>query len=129
MSFQGKCVVNSISLKEGEEIFIKQAKIVKKYGAALIVMAFDEEGQATTSERKFEICKRSYKILTEIVGFKPCDIIFDPNILTIGTGLKEHNNYGVEFIESCKLIKKICHMQKFQVEFQIYLFHLEEQIK
>lgn len=104
--FQGKCVVNSISLKEGEEDFIEKAKKIKKYGAAVVVMAFDEIGQATDAKRKYEICERSYKILTEKVGFPPEDIIFDPNILTIATGLEEHDNYGVEFIESIKLIKK-----------------------
>jgi 5-methyltetrahydrofolate--homocysteine methyltransferase len=102
---QGKSVVNSISLKEGEADFIKKAKIVKKYGAAVVVMAFDESGQATTAQRKFEICKRSYDILTKIVGIDASDIIFDPNILTIATGMDEHSNYAVEFIESIKLIK------------------------
>jgi 5-methyltetrahydrofolate--homocysteine methyltransferase len=102
---QGKCIVNSISLKEGEADFIKKAKIVRRFGAAVVVMAFDEEGQATDAQRKFDICKRSYDILTKVVGFPPEDIIFDPNILTIATGLEEHNNYGVEFIEACKMIK------------------------
>lgn len=103
---QGKCIVNSISLKEGEEQFIQHANIIKKYGAAVVVMAFDEEGQATGAKRKVEICTRSYKILVEKVGFLPQDIIFDPNILTIATGMEEHNNYAIEFIEACKEIKK-----------------------
>ncbi|KAJ6234679.1 hypothetical protein M0813_29272 [Anaeramoeba flamelloides] len=104
---QGKPVVNSIHLSGGEEEFIKHAKIIKKFGAAVVVMTTDEEGQATTRERKFQIAKRSYDLLTDpLIGFQPNDIIFDPCILTIGTGIKEHNQYGVEFIESIKLIKK-----------------------
>eukprot|EP01103_Thecamoeba_quadrilineata_P005154 TRINITY_DN1498_c0_g1_i1.p1 TRINITY_DN1498_c0_g1~~TRINITY_DN1498_c0_g1_i1.p1 ORF type:complete len:1245 (-),score=306.96 TRINITY_DN1498_c0_g1_i1:80-3814(-) len=103
---QGKCIVNSISLKEGEAKFIEQARTVLKYGAAVIVMAFDEEGQATTAERKLEICSRSYHILTQKVGFPPQDIIFDPNILTIATGMEEHVTYAMEFINSIELIKK-----------------------
>ncbi|MCY1721177.1 methionine synthase [Prolixibacteraceae bacterium Z1-6] len=102
---QGKAIVNSISLKEGEEIFIQQAKTIKRYGAAVIVMAFDEVGQADNLERRIEICTRAYKILTEKVNFPPQDIIFDTNILTIGTGLEEHNNYAIDFIESVKWIK------------------------
>merc|ERR1719326_1473597 len=98
---QGKCIVNSISLKEGEADFIKKAKIVKRYGAAVVVMAFDEEGQAATYDEKVRICKRAYDILVSPkVGFPPHDIIFDPNILTIATGLAEHNNYGKDFIEA-----------------------------
>ncbi|TPX37231.1 methionine synthase [Synchytrium microbalum] len=103
---QGKCIVNSISLKEGEADFIKKAKIIRRFGAAVVCMAFDEEGQAADADRKVEICTRSYKILTEIVGFSPGDIIFDPNILTIATGLEEHNNYAVEFIEATRRIKQ-----------------------
>ncbi|MFV0265714.1 MAG: methionine synthase [Draconibacterium sp.] len=103
---QGKAIVNSISLKEGEEAFIQQAKTVKRYGAAVIVMAFDEKGQADNTERRKEICTRAYKILTEKVHFQPQDIIFDPNVLTIGTGIEEHNNYAVSFIESVKWIKE-----------------------
>ncbi len=103
---QGKSIVNSISLKEGEEQFLQQARLVKRYGAAVIVMAFDEQGQATDCKRKVEICRRAYKILTEQVGFPPHDIIFDTNILTIATGLEEHNNYAMEFIEACKAIKR-----------------------
>jgi 5-methyltetrahydrofolate--homocysteine methyltransferase len=103
---QGKCVVNSLSLKEGEEEFVKNAREVLKYGAAVVVMAFDETGQATDAKRKFEICERAYNILTKKVGFRPEDIIFDSNILTIATGIDEHNNYAVEFIESIKLIKQ-----------------------
>ncbi|HWX77869.1 MAG TPA: methionine synthase [Candidatus Acidoferrales bacterium] len=103
---QGKGVVNSISLKEGEEKFLAQAKLVRRYGAAVIVMAFDETGQADTYERKIEVCARAYKILTEQVGFPPQDIIFDPNILTVGTGIEEHNNYAVNFIEATRWIKQ-----------------------
>eukprot|EP01006_Ploeotia_vitrea_P031423 TRINITY_DN63749_c0_g1_i1.p1 TRINITY_DN63749_c0_g1~~TRINITY_DN63749_c0_g1_i1.p1 ORF type:complete len:1254 (-),score=296.46 TRINITY_DN63749_c0_g1_i1:318-4079(-) len=105
---QGKCIVNSISLKNGEEEFIAYARKVKRYGAAVIVMAFDEKGQAADKQSKVDICKRSYDILTQKVGFPPEDIIFDPNILTIATGLEEHNNYAVDFIEACKEIKKQC---------------------
>ncbi len=105
---QGKCVVNSISLKEGEAVFIEQAKKLKKYGAAVVVMAFDEKGQATTAEEKVRICKRAYDILVNQLDFDPCDIIFDGNILTVATGLSEHDNYGVEFIEGVRELKKIC---------------------
>ncbi|MBP9213643.1 MAG: methionine synthase [Chitinophagaceae bacterium] len=103
---QGRCIVNSISMKEGEEKFIEQAFICKDFGAAIIVMAFDEKGQADTMQRKVEISERAYKILTEKVGFDPQDIIFDINIFAIATGLEEHNNYGVDFIEACKIIKQ-----------------------
>ena len=103
---QGKPVVNSISLKEGEENFIKYARLVRQYGAAVIVMAFDEDGQADTYERKVEICSRSYKVLTEVVGFPPEDIIFDPNIFAVATGIDEHNNYAVDFIEATRTIKQ-----------------------
>jgi len=103
---QGKGVVNSISLKEGEENFIRQAKLIRKYGAAAIIMAFDEDGQADTYKRKTEICARSYKVLTEKCGFPPEDIIFDPNIFAIATGIEEHNNYAVDFIEATGWIKK-----------------------
>ena len=102
---QGKCIVNSISMKEGEEKFIEQAIICKSYGASVIVMAFDEKGQADTQERKVEICERAYTILTEQVGYDPQDIIFDPNIFAIATGIEEHNNYGVDFIEATRIIK------------------------
>ncbi len=102
---QGKGIVNSISIKEGEEKFIEQAKLVRRYGAAVIVMAFDEVGQADTKERKIEICQRAYKILTQQVGFPPEDIIFDPNIFAVATGIDEHNNYGVDFIEATREIK------------------------
>ncbi|HEY2342136.1 MAG TPA: dihydropteroate synthase, partial [Chthoniobacteraceae bacterium] len=94
---QGKCVVNSISLKAGEAEFLRQARLVRRYGAAAVVMAFDERGQADTVERKTEICTRAYRLLTERVGFPPNDVIFDPNILTIATGIEEHNNYAVAF--------------------------------
>ena len=103
---QGKGVVNSISLKEGEAAFIKHAKLVRRYGAAVIIMAFDEEGQADTKARKIEICQRAYKILTEQVDFPPEDIIFDPNIFAIATGIDEHNNYGLDFIEATHEIKR-----------------------
>lgn len=101
---QGKAVVNSISLKEGEENFIEQAKLIKMYGAATVVMAFDEKGQADTLERKYEICERSYRVLVDKVGFSPEDIIFDPNIFAVATGIEEHNNYGVDFIEATRKI-------------------------
>ncbi|NMA96986.1 MAG: methionine synthase, partial [Phyllobacteriaceae bacterium] len=101
---QGKALVNSISLKEGEEAFIHHAKLVKAYGAAVVVMAFDETGQADTKQRKVEICTRAYKILTEVVGFPAEDIIFDPNVFAVATGIEEHNNYGVDFIEATKEI-------------------------
>jgi 5-methyltetrahydrofolate--homocysteine methyltransferase len=103
---QGKCIVNSISLKEGEDIFKEHAKKVLQCGAAVIVMAFDEKGQADTLQRRIDICKRVYKILTEEVGFPPQDIIFDPNILTVATGMEEHNNYAVDYIEATKWIKQ-----------------------
>jgi 5-methyltetrahydrofolate--homocysteine methyltransferase len=105
---QGKAVVNSISLKEGEADFLKKAAIVRRFGAAMIVMAFDEKGQADTVERKVEICKRAYKLLTEKAGVDPSDIIFDPNVLAIATGLEEHNDYGKFFIEATRLIKAAC---------------------
>jgi len=103
---QGKSVVNSISLKEGEEVFIEQARKIKKYGAAVVVMAFDEKGQADNFERRKEICSRAYNLLTEVVNFPPQDIIFDPNVLAIATGIEEHNNYAVDFIKSTKWIKE-----------------------
>ena len=103
---QGKGIVNSISLKEGEEIFIKQAKKVMRYGAAVVVMAFDENGQAVNYEDKIRICKRAYEILTQKVGFPSQDIIFDPNILTVATGIEEHNNYAVDFFKATKWIKE-----------------------
>jgi len=105
---QGRCVVNSISLKEGEEAFIRQAKLVKRYGAIPLVMAFDEKGQADTIERKVEICERAYKILTEQVGFEGQDIIFDPNIFAVATGIEEHNEYAINFIEATRIIKQRC---------------------
>jgi len=104
----GKPIVNSISMKEGVEPFIEHAKKVRRYGAAVVVMAFDEKGQADTLQRKVEICERAYKILTEQVGFPPEDIIFDPNIFAVATGIEEHNNYGVDFIEATREIKKRC---------------------
>ena len=104
--WQGKGIVNSISLKEGEERFIEHARLVKRYGAAVVVMAFDEQGQADTTERRLEVCQRSYDILVDRVGFPPEDIIFDPNILTVATGMEEHNNYAVSFFEATRLIKQ-----------------------
>ena len=105
---QGKAIVNSISLKEGEENFIHQAKLIKRYGAATVVMAFDEKGQADTKERKIEICQRSYQVLIEKVGFAPEDIIFDPNIFAVATGIEEHDNYAVDFIEATRVIRQTC---------------------
>ena len=95
---QGKCVVNSISLKEGEDLFINQAKLIRRYGAAVIIMAFDEKGQADNLERRIEICERSYNILVNKVGFPPDDIIFDPNIFPVATGMEEHKNNALDFL-------------------------------
>lgn len=104
---QGKPVVNSISLKDGEAKFLERARLVRRYGAAVVVMAFDEQGQADTRTRKVEVCTRAYRLLTEEAGFPPCDIIFDTNILTVGTGMEEHNNYAVEFIEAVRDLKRL----------------------
>lgn len=109
---QGKCIVNSISLKEGEEKFIEHAIICQSYGASVVVMAFDENGQADTLQKRVDFCHRAYKILTEKVGYDPQDIIFDPNIFAIATGIEEHNNYAVEFIEACRQIKKLMPLTK-----------------
>ena len=103
---QGKGIVNSISLKEGEELFKERARTVKRYGAAAVVMAFDEQGQAATYEDKIRICERAYRILVDEVGFPPQDIIFDPNILTVATGMEEHNNYALDFINATRWIKQ-----------------------
>ncbi len=103
---QGKCVVNSISLKEGEAVFLEHARRLRRYGAAVIVMAFDERGQAETVERKMEICERSYRLLTTAIGFPPEDIIFDPNVFAIATGIEEHNAYAANFIEACRQLKE-----------------------
>ncbi len=105
---QGKSIVNSISLKDGEAEFLRKANLVRRYGAAAVVMAFDEVGQAATKSEKVRICKRAYDLLTEQVGFPPQDIIFDPNILTVATGIDEHNNYAVDFIEATREIKRLC---------------------
>ena len=105
---QGKCIVNSISLKEGEEAFKQNAELIKRHGAAVVVMAFDETGQAAGEADKVSMCCRAYRILVEEVGFNPQDIIFDPNILTVGTGLSEHNNYAVDFIRATREIKRLC---------------------
>merc|ERR1719223_2587221 len=105
---QGKPIVNSISLKVGEELFKEHATLLKKHGAAVVVMAFDENGQAATESEKVRICKRSYDILVNEVKFPPEDIIFDPNVLTIGTGMEEHTNYGVDFINATRTIKQEC---------------------
>src|SRR5262245_30707827 len=102
---QGKSIVNSISLKEGEEPFLDHARKVRRYGAAVVVMAFDEQGQAETAERKFVICKRAYELLTEKVGFPPEDIIFDPNIFAVATGIEEHNEYARAYIDATSRIK------------------------
>ena len=109
---QGKCIVNSISMKEGVDKFIEQAYVCQSYGASVIVMAFDEKGQADTKDRKVEICHRAYKILTEEVGFDPQEIIFDPNIFAVATGIEEHNNYAVDFIEATREIKKLMPLTK-----------------
>ena len=106
MCTQGKSVVNSISLKEGEEVFLRHAARVKQLGAAVVVMAFDEKGQADTFERKVEVCERAYKLLVEKVNFAPCDVIFDPNVLAIATGMEEHNGYGLDFIRAVEWIKQ-----------------------
>ena len=102
---QGKAIVNSISLKEGEVLFLKHASLIKQYGAAVVVMAFDEEGQATSFSRRIEICRRAYQLLIKEAGFNPNDIIFDPNILAIATGNDEHNNYAVDFFKATQWIK------------------------
>src|SRR6478752_2670032 len=103
---QGKCIVNSISMKEGVEKFIQQAEICKMYGTTVVVMAFDEKGQADTLQRRVDICSKAYELLTKQVGYDPQDIIFDPNIFAIATGLEEHNNYAVDFIEARRIIKQ-----------------------
>lgn len=105
---QGKCIVNSISLKEGEDKFLETARLCQLYGAAVVVMAFDEQGQAATKDDKVRICQRAYKLLTDVVGMDPEDIIFDPNVLTVATGIEEHNNYAVDFIEAVREIKRTC---------------------
>jgi 5-methyltetrahydrofolate--homocysteine methyltransferase len=103
---QGKCIVNSISLKEGPEVFVDKAKSIKALGSAMVVMAFDEQGQATTYDRKVEICERAYRLLTQEAGVSPGDIIFDVNILSVGTGIAEHADYAVDFIEAVRWIKE-----------------------
>jgi 5-methyltetrahydrofolate--homocysteine methyltransferase len=105
---QGKGIVNSISLKEGEEKFKEQARAVASYGAAMVVMAFDEKGQAATRDDKVRICRRAFEILTREVGIPACDIIFDPNVLTVATGIEEHNSYALDFIEAVREIKIQC---------------------
>src|SRR5262249_7597367 len=104
--------VNSISLKEGEEKFLEQARLARRYGAAVVVMAFDEEGQAVTCERKVDVCRRAYWLLTEKVGFDPTNIIFEVTILMVGTGIEEHANYAVEFIEAVRQLKKLFPLAK-----------------
>ena len=111
-NIQGKAIVNSISLKEGEKVFKKQAEQLLTYGAAVVIMAFDEKGQATKKEDKIRICQRAYKILTKEVGFPPEDIVFDPNVLTVATGIKEHNHYAIDFIQAVKEIKRLCPLAK-----------------
>ncbi len=105
---QGKAIVNSISLKEGEENFLKQARLIQRYGAAVVIMAFDENGQAASKDEKVRICKRAYDLLVSTIDFDPCDIIFDANILTVATGIEEHNPYGVNFIEAVRELKSLC---------------------
>ena len=105
---QGKCVVNSLSLREGEEAFLTQARIVRGFGAGVVVMAFDEKGQAETVERKVAICERAYRLLVDVVGFPPEDIIFDSNVLAVATGIEEHNGFAKAFIEALPLIKERC---------------------
>ncbi len=117
---QGKGIVNSISLKEGEERFRRNAATVLKYGAAAVVMAFDEQGQAATYEEKIRICERAYKILVNEVGFPPEDIIFDPNILTVATGMEEHNNYAVDFCEPRAGSRPTCRMRRSQAASRIF---------
>ncbi len=112
---QGKGIVNSISMKEGEEAFLRSAQLVRRYGAAVVVMAFDEQGQAVTIEDKVRICQRAYKLLTERIGFQPTDIIFDPNILTVATGIEEHNRYAINFIEATRQIKQLCPARRSRV--------------
>src|SRR5439155_21516168 len=109
---QGKSIVNSISLKEGEEAFKERARMVRRYGAAAVVMAFDEKGQADSAERKVEICTRAYRILTRDAGFPPQDIIFDPNVLTVATGIEEHNTYALAFLEATRRIKATLPLSK-----------------
>ncbi|MES3039068.1 MAG: homocysteine S-methyltransferase family protein, partial [Bdellovibrionota bacterium] len=105
---QGKCIVNSVSLKEGEALFLEHARKAQKYGAAIVIMAFDEQGQATSVEEKVRICTRAYRLLVDELDFDPCDIIFDPNILTVATGMDEHNRYALNFIEALPLVKQAC---------------------
>jgi 5-methyltetrahydrofolate--homocysteine methyltransferase len=105
---QGKAIVNSISLKEGEAEFLRKASIIARHGAAVVVMAFDERGQADTAGRKIEICERAYRLLVDSAGFDPLDIIFDPNILAVGTGIEEHNFYALDFIEATRVLKITC---------------------
>jgi 5-methyltetrahydrofolate--homocysteine methyltransferase len=105
---QGKAIINSISLKEGEASFLRQARLAQRYGAAVVVMAFDEQGQADTLERRVAVCQRHYRLLTEVVGFDPCDIIFDPNVFAVATGIEEHDRYAVDFIEATRRIKASC---------------------
>ena len=105
---QGKGIVNSISLKEGEETFLRHARLVRRYGAAVVVMAFDEQGQATGIDDRVSICQRAYRLLTEQIGMPPTDIIFDPNILTVATGIEEHNRYAINFFEATRRIKQVC---------------------
>lgn len=103
---QGKCVVNSISLKEGEQVFMQRARTIRQFGAAVVVMAFDEKGQADTFERKIEVCQRAFRLLTEVVGMPPQDIIFDPNVLAICTGIAQHNAYALDFLRATEWIRK-----------------------
>ena len=120
---QGKCVVNSISMKEGEAEFLRQARLVRRYGAAAVVMAFDEKGQADTLARRMEICTRAYQLLVKEVGFPPEDIIFDPNIFAIATGIEEHSNYAIDYIEATRAIMKaLAARQDKRRGFQYFVF-------
>ena len=123
---QGKGIVNSISLKEGEEAFKAHARTIRRYGAAVVVMAFDEKGQADTLERKIEICTRAYRILTQEVGFPPQDIIFDPNVLTVATGMEEHNNYAVASSKRRAASKPHCRSRKSAAASATFRFHSVE---
>ena len=126
---QGKSVVNSISLKEGKALFIEQATKIRRYGAAVVVMAFDEDGQADTADRKVEICKRCYNILVNEVGFPAEDIIFDPNIFAVATGIEEHDNYGIEFIGRPAVSALNYRTHMFQVAFRTFLSRSGETLR
>ena len=121
---QGKAVVNSISMKEGEAEFLEHARKLRDYGAATVIMAFDENGQAETADHKYEICERAYNLLTSKVGFPPEDIIFDPNIFAVATGIEEHNDYAVHFFEACRRIK--ANLPHARISGGLSLIHISE---